>query len=105
LHRDSFRNKLHRLGAQETTWAARALCGRGSGDTGSARGLHGLEQTTDDFQVAVTRGVSLDQMFRLKEKRTNDWVVRYDNRALQVERQSGRPPARSTVLVYEAIDG
>jgi hypothetical protein len=31
--------------------------------------------------------------------------VRYDNRSLQIERQSGRPPARSTVLVYEAIDG
>jgi hypothetical protein len=31
--------------------------------------------------------------------------VRYDNRLFQLERQSGRPPARSTVLVYEAIDG
>jgi hypothetical protein len=51
--------------------------------------------------------VQLDQVFRLEEKRTvsNDWVVRYDNRLLQLERQSGRPPARSTVLVYEAIDG
>jgi hypothetical protein len=49
----------------------------------------------------------LDQVFRLENKRTvsNDWVVRYDNRLLQLERQSGRPPARSTVLVYEAIDG
>ncbi len=63
--------------------------------------------STDDFHVAVTRGVQLDQVFRLEEKRTvsNDWVVRYDNRSLQIERQSGRPPARSTVLVYEAIDG
>jgi transposase len=61
----------------------------------------------DDFHVAVPRGVQLDQVFRLEEKRTvsNDWVVRYDNRLLQLERQSGRPPARSTVLVYEAIDG
>jgi transposase len=63
--------------------------------------------STDDFHVAVPRGVPLDQVFRLEEKRTvsNDWVVRYDNRSLQIERQSGRPPARSTVLVYEAIDG
>lgn len=62
---------------------------------------------SDDFHVAVPRGVQLDQVFRLEEKRTvsNDWVVRYDNRLLQLERQSGRPPARSTVLVYEAIDG
>ena len=45
--------------------------------------------------------------FRLQETRTvsNDWVVRYDNRLLQLERQSGRPPARGTVLVDEAIDG
>jgi hypothetical protein len=48
----------------------------------------------------------LDQVFRLEEKRTvsNDWVVRHDNRLLQLERQSGRPPARSTVLVYETSE-
>ena len=63
--------------------------------------------SADDFHLAVPRRVSLDQVFRLEEKRTvsNDWVVRYDNRLLQLERQSGRPPARSTVLVYEAVDG
>lgn len=63
--------------------------------------------SAEDFHLAVPRRVSLDQVFRLEEKRTvaNDWVVRYDNRLLQLERQSGRPPARSTVLVYEAIDG
>ena len=63
--------------------------------------------SADDFHVAVPRRVSLDQVFRLEEKRTvsNDWVVRYDNRLLQLERQSGRPPARGTVLVYEAITG
>ncbi len=51
--------------------------------------------------------MQLDRVFRLEETRTvsNDWVVRYDNRLLQIERQSGRPPARSTVRVYEAIDG
>jgi transposase len=61
----------------------------------------------DDFHQAVPRGLRLDQVFRLEEKRTvsNDWVVRYDNRLFQLERQSGRPPARSTVRVYEAIDG
>jgi hypothetical protein len=63
--------------------------------------------SVEDFHLAVPRRVSLDQVFRLEEKRTvsNDWVVRYDNRLLQIERQSGRPPARSTVLVHEAIDG
>jgi len=61
----------------------------------------------DDFHLTVPRGVQLDKVFRLEEQRTvsNDWVVRYDNRFLQIERQSGRPPARSRVLVYETIDG
>lgn len=61
----------------------------------------------DDFHVAIARGVRLDAVFRLEEKRTvsNDWVVRYDNRYFQIERQSHRPPARSTVQVYEAADG
>jgi transposase len=63
--------------------------------------------SVEDFHLAVPRRVSLDQVFRLEQKRTvsNDWVVRYDNRLLQLERQSGRPPARSTVLVYETSDG
>jgi transposase len=61
----------------------------------------------DDFHVAVPRGVLLDTVFRLEETRTvsNDWVVRYDNRLLQLERQSGRPPARSTVQVLEDAAG
>jgi transposase len=61
----------------------------------------------DDFHVGVPRTVRLDAVFRLEEQRTvsNDWVVRYDNRVLQLERQSDQPPARGTVRVYEAIDG
>jgi hypothetical protein len=61
----------------------------------------------DDFHVTIPRGVRLDAVFRMEETRTvsNDWVVRYDNRYFQLERQSHRPPARSTVQVYEAADG
>jgi transposase len=61
----------------------------------------------DDFHLAIPRGVRLDAVFRLEEKRTvsNDWVVRYDNRYFQLERQSHRPPARATVQVYETVDG
>ena len=61
----------------------------------------------DDFHVAIPRGVRLDAVFRLEQTRTvsNDWVVRYDNRFLQVERQSHRPPARSTVRLSEGADG
>jgi transposase len=63
--------------------------------------------SADDFHVSVPRGRSLDRVFRLQEIRTvsNDWVVRYANRFLQLERQSHRPPARSTVRVFEDIDG
>ena len=61
----------------------------------------------EDFHVAWPRGMRLDAVFRLEETRTvsNDWVVRYANRLLQLERQSGHPPARSTVQVYESPDG
>jgi len=62
---------------------------------------------SDDFHVARPRGLRLDTVFRLEEDRTvsNDWVVRYDNRFLQLERQSGHAPARSTVVVCESVDG
>jgi transposase len=61
----------------------------------------------DDFHVALPRGLRLDQVFRLEETRTvsNDWVVRYANRYLQIERQSHQPPARSTVTVHEGPTG
>jgi transposase len=61
----------------------------------------------DDFHVARPRGLRLDTVFRLEETRTvsNDWVVRYANRHLQLERQSGLAPARSTVVVCERVDG
>src|SRR2546422_973764 len=59
--------------------------------------------SSDDFHVTRPRGLRLDTVFRLEEDRTvsNDWVVRYDNRLLQLERQSGLAPARSTVRVCE----
>jgi transposase len=63
--------------------------------------------SSDDFHVARPRGLRLDTVFRLEEQRTvsNDWVVRYDKRLLQLERQSGLAPARSTVVVCESVDG
>jgi hypothetical protein len=49
----------------------------------------------------------LDRVFVVQETRTlsNDWVVRYRNRLLQLARASSRMPARSTVQVCEARDG
>jgi len=61
----------------------------------------------DDFHVARPAGLRLDHVFRLEEARTvsNDWVVRYDNRCFQLERQSRLAPARSTVHVREDVGG
>jgi hypothetical protein len=63
--------------------------------------------STDDFHVARPRGLRLDTVFRLQADRivSNDWVVRYGNRLFQLERQSGHAPARSTVVVWESVDG
>ena len=61
----------------------------------------------DDFHRGVPPNVRLDRVFRLQTRRTvsNDWVVRHNNRFLQLDRQSDRPPARSTVTVYEDAGG
>lgn len=63
--------------------------------------------SAEDFHVAVPQRVRLAQVFRLENTRTvgNDWVVRYDNRFLQLARQSDRPPARSSVVVFEDAAG
>ena len=62
----------------------------------------------DDFHTPLPASLDLDQVFRLETARTvtNDWVVRHDNRLLQIERRGRQyPPARSTVLVCEYEDG
>jgi hypothetical protein len=104
-HQDRLVKKLRRQGIGDVE-AANAFLEAEYWADHNARFAQG-PASTEDFHQAVPRGVRLDQVFRLEEARTvsNDWVVRYDNRLLQLERQSGRPPARSTVLVYEAIDG
>lgn len=63
--------------------------------------------SAEDFHVAAPRRGPLDQAFRLETTRTvaNDWVVRYDNRLLQIERHRHHPPARSTVTVFEDAVG
>lgn len=48
----------------------------------------------------------MDAIFRLKTERTisHDWVVRYQNRFLQIERESGYAPAAAKVTVSEGRD-
>jgi transposase len=61
----------------------------------------------DDFHRRRPAPRVLDRVFQLEETRTlsNDWVVRYHNRLLQLERPSSRMPARSTVVVCAAREG
>ena len=63
--------------------------------------------SAEDFHRRVPSRTTLDRVFQLEEQRvlSNDWVVRYDTRYLQVARQSSQAPARSTVVVREARDG
>ena len=63
--------------------------------------------SSDDFHRRCPPARALDRVFRLEETRvvSNDWVVRYHNRLLQLERQSGHAPARSTVCVCEDATG
>jgi transposase len=61
----------------------------------------------EDFHRRVPSRTTLDTVFQLEETRvlSNDWVVQYHTRYLQVVRQSGQAPARSTVLVRETEAG
>jgi transposase len=63
--------------------------------------------SAEDFHRRTPSRVTLDRVLQLEETRvlSNDWVVRYDTRYLQVTRQSHLAPARSTVLVREAVTG
>lgn len=104
-HQDRLVKKLRRKGIRDVD-AANAFLDAEYWDDHNRR--FAQEPASDeDFHVAVPRGQHLDTIFRLQETRTvsNDWVVRYDNRLLQLERQSHRPPARSTVRVFEDVAG
>jgi hypothetical protein len=60
-----------------------------------------------DFHRRTPSRAALDRAFHLEATRvlSHDWVPRYDTRYLQVARQSHLAPARSTVLVREAVTG
>jgi transposase len=59
--------------------------------------------SADDFHIRAPSAGVMTTIFRLETRRvvSNDWVVRYRNRLLQLERRTPLPPARSTVLVHE----
>jgi len=62
----------------------------------------------EDYHRRAPRAAELDRIFRLETERTvsDDWVVRYENRYFQLERQGGRTAAaRSKVMVCESRHG
>ncbi len=62
----------------------------------------------EDYHRGAPCAAKLDKIFRLETERVigDDWVVRYDNRFFQLERQSRHyAPARGQVLVCEWPDG
>ena len=104
-HQDRLVKKLRRKGIADVDAANAFLAAAYWGEHN--RRFAQKPASGEDFHVAVPRGQQLDKVFRLQETRTvsNDWVVRYDKRLLQLERQSHRPPARSTVRVFEDVTG
>ena len=60
-----------------------------------------------DLHRPVEAQTSLDDMFGWEETRVlrNDWTVRYENRILQVTRQSNLPPVKKRVAILKRLDG
>ena len=61
-----------------------------------------------DYHRAAPKAAELDEIFRLETERVigNDWVVRYENRYLQVQTAGRRyAPAKAKVVVCEWEDG
>jgi hypothetical protein len=104
-HQDRLVKKLRRVGIADAT-AANAFLETTYLPEHNARFAQ-APASAEDFHRRVPSRTTLDRVFQLEEERvlSNDWVVRYDTRYLQVARQSGQAPARSTVMVREASDG
>jgi hypothetical protein len=104
-HQDRLIKKLRRAGITDYV-AANAFVAGTYLDEHNARFARPAA-SDEDFHRRRPPARLLDRVFVVQETRTlsNDWVVRYRNRLLQLERVSSRMPARSTVQVCEARDG
>ena len=104
-HQDRLVKKLRRLGIAHAT-AANAFLETTYLPEHNARFAQAPAAMEDFHRRTPSRG-ALDRAFQLEETRvlSNDWVIRYDTRYFQVARQSHQAPARSTVLVREAVTG
>ncbi len=63
--------------------------------------------SAEDYHRAAPSKAELDAIFRMEQERviSNDWVVQYEGRCLQIERESRYAPAGGTVVVSEGRDG
>lgn len=104
-HQDRLVKKLRRLGVTEDG-AANQFLATTYWPAHNARFAQPAS-AEEDFHRTCPSTRELDRIFRLEETRVvgHDWVVRYHNRALQLHRQSGQAPARSTVTVTAWEDG
>ena len=61
----------------------------------------------EDYHRAAPGKAELDAIFRMEQGRiiSNDWVVQYEGRFLQIERESRYAPAGGTVVVSEGRGG
>lgn len=100
-HQDRLVKKLRRHGITDLSAANQFLATHYWADH-NARFAQ-APASADDFHVRVPSPRTLAAVFQLQTRRViaNDWVVRYRNRLLQLERRTPLPPARSTVLVGE----
>ena len=98
-HQDRLVKKLRRLGIVDAT-AAKAFLETTYLVEHNTRFAQAPASAEDCHRRTPSR-VTLDRVLPLEETRvlSNDWVVRYDTRYLQVTRQSHHAPAKSTVLV------
>src|SRR5215203_1898565 len=103
-HQDRLVKKLRRLGIADDV-AADAFLETTYLPEHNARFAQ-APPSAEDFHRRTPSRVALDRAFQLEATRvlSNDWVIRYDTRYLQVVRQSGQAPARSTVVVREGPD-
>jgi len=104
-HQDRLVKKLRRSGISDAT-AANVVLETTYLAEHNARFAQ-APSSAEDFHRRTPSRAALDRAFQLEATRvlSNDWVIRYDTRYLQVARQSHVAPARSTVLVREAVTG
>ena len=64
-------------------------------------------ESAEDYHGKTPSKAELDAIFRMEQERviSNDWVVHYEGRFLQIDRESRYAPAGRKVMVSEGRDG